>query len=78
MVQLGYKQTVVDTVRDGENPDNDKWFGSATLIGGNGGQLYFHGGSGPGVHDGDGRYWYEKQCLFKYYNIQHDKDETNY
>lgn len=78
MVQLGYKQTVIDTVRDDENPDNDKWFGSATLIGGNRGQLYFHGGSGPGVHDGDGRYWYEKQCLFKYYNIQHDKDETNY
>ena len=76
--QLGYKQTTVDTVRDEDDPDNDKWFGSIGMVGGTRGQLYFHGGSGPKFLQGDGRYWYEKQCLFKYYNIQHDKDETLY
>lgn len=75
--QLGYKQTTVNSIRD-DNPDNDKWFGAIGMVGGIRGQLYFHGGSGPGFLQGDGRYWYEKQCLFKYYNIQHDKDETNY
>jgi hypothetical protein len=48
------------------------------MVGGTRGQLRFHGGSGPGLDHGNGRYWYEKQCLFKYYNIQHDKDETLY
>ena len=40
--------------------------------------MRFHGGSGKGHLEGESRYWYEKQCLFKYYNIQHDKDEINY
>lgn len=75
---LGYKQSKINSVRHEENDDNDGWFGGMIMVGGTRGQLRFHGGSGPGLHHGNGRYWYEKQCLFKYYNIQHDKDETLY
>lgn len=40
------------------------------MVGGTRGQMYFHGGSGPNFLKDDARYWYEKQALFKYYNIQ--------
>jgi len=81
MTQLGYKQTKIDNVRDNDDSNNDEWFGGVFLQGGTRGQLYFHGGSGPGYipdSSNPARYWYEKQCLFKYYNIRHDKDETLY
>lgn len=74
--QIGYKQSTVSTVR-GEDEENDKWFAT---IGAKDvrSQLYFHGGSGPGYHEDQGRYWYEKQCLFKYYNIRHDFDNVEH
>ena len=74
---LGYKQNELEVVGTSGNPENDGWFGGAVLNDARG-QMRFHGGSGPGHLEGDARYWYEKQCLFKYYNVKHDKDETNY
>lgn len=70
--QLGYKQSKLSVVHSIDQIENDKWFGGITMIGGTRGQMYFHGGSGPGFLEGDARNWYEKQALFKYYNIQND------
>ena len=75
--QLGYKQNQVEVVGTTDNPENDGWFGGIVLSDERG-QMRFHGGSGKGHLVGEARYWYEKQCLFKYYNIKHDKDEINY
>ena len=68
---LGYKQLKIKTVRDPQDPDNDGWFGGLITDTANGFKvMYFHGGSGPGLYHGNGQYWYEKQCLFKYYNTK--------
>lgn len=75
--QLGYKQKELEVVTTTENPENDGWFGGAVFHTTNK-QMQFHGGSGKGFLEGAARYWYEKQCLFKYYNIKHDLDESNY
>ena len=75
MVQLSYKQTYVDTVWSSDQEANDKWFGGIVK---QGDHLYFHGGSGPGFHEGEAGSWFEKQSLFKYYNIQHSVDYKNY
>ena len=78
--QIGYKQASIKVVYDDEPKYNDLWFGGI-LYANN--QLYFHGGSGPGFIPGNDdyvfdnpRYWYEKQSLFKYYNVQKDEVPT--
>lgn len=82
--QLGYKQANVDVVYDEGTEYNDKWFGGIAFNKDKT-QLYFHGGSGPGFtpdqykdQQDSPRYWYEKQALYKYYNIQADVVNTYY
>lgn len=77
--QLSYKQKDVQVVRTQKTSVNDKWFGGICQIGsGSRYQLYFHGGSGPGYKSGEGGDFYEKQSLFKYYNVEKHKDINNY
>lgn len=73
--QLGYKQSTVSVVWSDEQQENDKYFGGIIMIGGTRGQLYFHSGQGAFTQQKD---WFEKQVLFKYYNVEHDIDTTEF
>ena len=80
--QLGYKQEMIDVIHSNSQQLNDKWFGGVSISNSikydNINVLCFHGGSGPNFLEGEARNWYEKQALFKYYNIAQENIASYY